>query len=135
MISGTITDASGRTLSGQTVEAFLHSIRHINPIAIGLNCALGVSEMRPWLSDLSKASNTYISAFPNAGLPNEFGEYDQGSKQMAEEIERFAKDGLVNLVGGCCGTTPEHIKAIADQINLISHVKYQMCQNIPCLVV
>ena len=120
MISGTITDASGRTLSGQTVEAFLHSIRHINPIAIGLNCALGVSEMRPWLSDLSKASNTYISAFPNAGLPNEFGEYDQSSKQMAEEIEGFAKDGLVNLVGGCCGTTPEHIKAIADQINLIS---------------
>ena len=120
MISGTITDASGRTLSGQTVEAFLHSIRHINPIAIGLNCALGVSEMRPWLSDLSKASNTYISAFPNAGLPNEFGEYDQTSKQMAKEIKGFAEDGLVNLVGGCCGTTPEHIKAIADQINLIS---------------
>ena len=97
MISGTITDASGRTLSGQTVEAFLFSIRHINPISIGLNCALGVSEMRPWLSDLSKASNTYVFAFPNAGLPNEFGEYDQTSKQMAKEIERFAKDGLVNL--------------------------------------
>ena len=76
--------------------------------------------MRPWLSELSKSTNTYISAFPNAGLPNEFGEYDQGSKQMAKEIEGFAKDGLVNLVGGCCGTTPEHIKAIADQINLIS---------------
>ena len=115
MISGTITDASGRTLSGQTVEAFLHSISHVKPIAIGLNCALGVSQMRPWLSDLSKASNTYVFAFPNAGLPNEFGEYDQTAVQMAKEIREFAKDGLVNLVGGCCGTTPEHILAMKQQ--------------------
>ena len=110
MISGTITDASGRTLSGQTVEAFLHSITHVNPLAIGLNCALGAAEMRPWLSDLSKASDTYVFAYPNAGLPNEFGEYDQSPEQMAKEIEEFAKDGLVNLVGGCCGTTPDHIE-------------------------
>ena len=116
MISGTITDASGRTLSGQTVEAFLYSISHVKPIAIGLNCALGVSEMRPWLSDLSKASSTYVFAFPNAGLPNEFGEYDQTAIQMAKEIRKFAKDGLVNLVGGCCGTTPKHIKAISDHV-------------------
>ena len=116
MISGTITDASGRTLSGQTVEAFLHSIIHSKPIAIGLNCALGASEMRPWLSDLSKASETFVFAYPNAGLPNEFGEYDQTPSQMAKEIEEFAQDGLVNLVGGCCGTTPEHIKSISDVV-------------------
>ena len=128
MISGTITDASGRTLSGQTVEAFLHSISHVKPIAIGLNCALGVSQMRPWLSDLSKASNTYVFAFPNAGLPNEFGEYDQTAIQMAKEIREFAKDGLVNLVGGCCGTTPKHIKAISDNVKNITPRKIP---NIP----
>ena len=119
MISGTITDASGRTLSGQTVEAFLHSILHSNPIAIGLNCALGASEMRPWLSDLSKASETFVFAYPNAGLPNEFGEYDQTPSQMSKEIQEFAHDGLVNLVGGCCGTTPEHIKSIAEAVRNI----------------
>ena len=128
MISGTITDASGRTLSGQTVEAFLHSISHVKPIAIGLNCALGVSQMRPWLSDLSKASSTYVFAFPNAGLPNEFGEYDQTAIQMAKEIREFAKDGLVNLVGGCCGTTPKHIKAISDHVKDITPRKIP---NIP----
>ena len=128
MISGTITDASGRTLSGQTVEAFLHSISHVKPIAIGLNCALGVSQMRPWLSDLSKASSTYVFAFPNAGLPNEFGEYDQTAIQMAKEIREFAKDGLVNLVGGCCGTTPKHIKAISDHVKNITPRKIP---NIP----
>ena len=128
MISGTITDASGRTLSGQTVEAFLHSISHIKPIAIGLNCALGVSQMRPWLSDLSKASSTYVFAFPNAGLPNEFGEYDQTAIQMAKEIRDFAIDGLVNLVGGCCGTTPKHIKAISDHVKNITPRKIP---NIP----
>ena len=116
MISGTITDASGRTLSGQTVEAFLYSILHANPIAIGLNCALGASEMRPWLSDLSKSSNTFVFAYPNAGLPNEFGEYDQSPQQMATQIQEFAQSGLVNLVGGCCGTTPEHIKAISEAV-------------------
>ena len=119
MISGTITDASGRTLSGQTVEAFLHSILHSNPIAIGLNCALGASEMRPWLSDLSKASDTFVFAYPNAGLPNEFGEYDQTPSQMAQEIEEFAQDGLVNLVGGCCGTTPDHIRSISKSVKNI----------------
>ena len=119
MISGTITDASGRTLSGQTVEAFLYSILHSNPLAIGLNCALGASEMRPWLSDLSKASETFVFAYPNAGLPNEFGEYDQTPSQMSKEIEGFAHDGLVNLVGGCCGTTPEHIKSIAQAVSNI----------------
>ena len=129
MISGTITDASGRTLSGQTVEAFLHSISHVKPIAIGLNCALGVSQMRPWLSDLSKASSTYVFAFPNAGLPNEFGEYDQTATQMGKEIREFAKDGLVNLVGGCCGTTPEHIKAISDYVKNITPRKVPNLPN------
>ena len=116
-ISGTITDASGRTLSGQTVEAFLYSILHANPLAVGLNCALGASEMRPWLSELSKSAALYVFAYPNAGLPNEFGEYDQSPGHMANEISGFAKEGLVNLVGGCCGTTPEHISAIAESVN------------------
>ena len=100
-ISGTITDASGRTLSGQTVEAFLFSLSHANPLAVGLNCALGASEMRPWLSELSKSTGSYVFAYPNAGLPNEFGEYDQMPGDMAKEISSFAKEGLVNLVGGC----------------------------------
>ena len=129
MISGTITDASGRTLSGQTVEAFLHSITHVNPLAIGLNCALGAAEMRPWLSDLSKASDTYVFAYPNAGLPNEFGEYDQSPEQMAKEIEEFAKDGLVNLVGGCCGTTPDHIEAISQSVEGVSPRQIPSLQN------
>jgi len=116
-ISGTITDASGRTLSGQTVEAFLYSILHANPLAVGLNCALGASEMRPWLSELSKSAALYVFAYPNAGLPNEFGEYDQSPGQMANEISGFAKEGLVNLVGGCCGTTPDHISAIAESVS------------------
>ena len=129
MISGTITDASGRTLSGQTVEAFLHSITHVKPLAIGLNCALGAAEMRPWLSDLSKASDTYVFAYPNAGLPNEFGEYDQSPEQMAKEIEEFAKDGLVNLVGGCCGTTPDHIEAIYQSVEGVSPRQIPSLQN------
>jgi len=116
LISGTITDASGRTLSGQTVEAFLYSILHADPLAVGLNCALGASEMRPWLSELSKSAGLYVFAYPNAGLPNEFGEYDQTPEQMANELSSFAKEGLVNLVGGCCGTTPEHIRAISEVI-------------------
>jgi len=116
-ISGTITDASGRTLSGQTVEAFLYSIIHANPLAVGLNCALGASEMRPWLSELSKSAALYVFAYPNAGLPNEFGEYDQSPEHMADEISGFAKEGLVNLVGGCCGTTPDHISVIAESVN------------------
>ena len=116
-ISGTITDASGRTLSGQTVEAFLFSISHANPLAVGLNCALGASEMRPWLSEMSKSADAYVFAYPNAGLPNEFGEYDQTPDDMAKEISSFAEEGLVNLVGGCCGTTSTHINAIAKSVN------------------
>ena len=109
-VSGTITDASGRTLSGQTVEAFWHSIRHANIAAVGLNCALGAKQIRPWLNDLAKIADTNILVFPNAGLPNEMGEYDQGADEMSSIINDFAKDGLINLVGGCCGTTPLHIQ-------------------------
>jgi 5-methyltetrahydrofolate--homocysteine methyltransferase len=113
IISGTITDASGRTLSGQTVEAFYESVRHAEPFAIGLNCALGAKEMQPHLETLSRISDSYISAYPNAGLPNLMGEYDQGPDEMKFFIEQFLKKGLVNLLGGCCGTTPAHIEAIA----------------------
>jgi len=117
MISGTITDASGRTLSGQTVEAFWHSVRHIKPFSIGFNCALGAEEMRPYIADMAKIADTKICAFPNAGLPNEFGEYDETPEYMAKIIGDFAKDGLVNLVGGCCGTTPNHIREIIKAID------------------
>ncbi|MEC9475146.1 MAG: methionine synthase [Candidatus Neomarinimicrobiota bacterium] len=112
-ISGTITDASGRTLSGQTVEAFWNSIKHIKPVAVGLNCALGAEQIRPWLNDLSNIADTFVFVYPNAGLPNELGEYDQSPQDMSVIIEEFAQDGLVNMVGGCCGTTPDHIKAIS----------------------
>ncbi|TWP33221.1 methionine synthase [Leekyejoonella antrihumi] len=113
IISGTITDASGRTLSGQVTEAFWNSIRHARPLAVGFNCALGAADMRPYVAELSRIADCFISCYPNAGLPNAFGEYDQSAQQMAEILEGFASDGLVNLVGGCCGTTPEHIAAIA----------------------
>ncbi len=113
IISGTITDASGRTLSGQTTEAFWHSVRHVQPLAIGLNCALGPSEMRPYVAELSRLADTFVSCHPNAGLPNAFGEYDETPDQMADVLGQFAADGLVNIVGGCCGTTPDHIAAIA----------------------
>ena len=116
MISGTITDASGRTLSGQTVEAFWNSVAHAKPISIGFNCALGATQLRPHIEEISGIANTYVSAHPNAGLPNEFGEYDQSAKEMAEIIEEFAKSGFLNIVGGCCGTTPLHIRAIADAV-------------------
>ncbi|SDE13666.1 methionine synthase (B12-dependent) [Mucilaginibacter pineti] len=115
MISGTITDASGRTLSGQTVEAFWNSINHANLLSVGLNCALGAKEMRPHLAELSEKANVYISAYPNAGLPNEFGQYDETAHETAHQIDDFIKAGLVNIVGGCCGTTPEHIKCIAEK--------------------
>ncbi len=115
-ISGTITDASGRTLSGQTVEAFWNSIKHIKPVAVGLNCALGAEQIRPWLNDLSNIADTFVFVYPNAGLPNELGEYDQSPKDMSVIIEEFAQDGLVNMVGGCCGTTPDHIKAISKAV-------------------
>ena len=115
MISGTITDASGRTLSGQTVEAFWNSIRHANLLSVGLNCALGAREMRPHLAELSEKADVFISAYPNAGLPNEFGQYDETAHETAHQVDDFIKAGLVNIVGGCCGTTPEHIKCIAEK--------------------
>ena len=114
MISGTITDASGRTLSGQTLEAFYTSVEHAKPLSVGLNCALGAQEMRSHIEELSQIASCYTSAYPNAGLPNAFGEYDETPAQMAEQIEEYLDKSLINIIGGCCGTTPEHIKAIAD---------------------
>ncbi len=116
MISGTITDASGRTLSGQTTEAFWNSVRHAQPISVGLNCALGAKELRPYVEELATKADTFVSAHPNAGLPNAFGEYDESSEQMAAVVEEFAASGLLNIVGGCCGTTPAHIQAIAEAV-------------------
>lgn len=114
MVSGTITDASGRTLSGQTPEAFWNSISHGEIFSVGLNCALGAEDMKPHLKELHNCSWAHVTAHPNAGLPNEFGEYDETPEKMATVIEEFLKDGLVSVIGGCCGTTPEHIKAIAN---------------------
>jgi len=114
MVSGTITDASGRTLSGQTTEAFLISISHMPLLSVGLNCALGAKDLYPYLQVLSKNAEFFVSAHPNAGLPNEFGEYDQTPEQMTEQISEFLKDGFINIIGGCCGTTPDHIKKIAE---------------------
>ncbi|MEP9398884.1 methionine synthase [Mesorhizobium sp. KR2-14] len=116
MISGTITDLSGRTLSGQTPTAFWHSLRHANPFTFGLNCALGAAAMREHLAEISDVADTFTCAYPNAGLPNEFGGYDESPEFMAEQIEEFAREGLVNVVGGCCGSTPEHIRAIAEAV-------------------
>jgi 5-methyltetrahydrofolate--homocysteine methyltransferase len=114
MVSGTITDASGRTLSGQTTEAFLNSVSHVDLLSVGLNCALGAKDMRPYLEELSEKAPFYVSAYPNAGLPNQFGEYDQDAHQMGHQIEDFLKAGFINIVGGCCGTTPAHIQRIAE---------------------
>jgi len=114
MVSGTITDASGRTLSGQTTEAFLISLSHVPMLSIGLNCALGAAQLRPYLQVLSEHAPFFISAYPNAGLPNAFGHYDQTPDQMAAEVEEYLKEGLVNMVGGCCGSTPDHIRKIAE---------------------
>ena len=116
MVSGTITDASGRTLSGQTAGAFLISISHLNLLSVGLNCALGAKQLTPYLETLSKNSDFFISAYPNAGLPNAFGQYDESPEFMAEQIREYAEKGLINIIGGCCGTTPPHIKAIADLV-------------------
>ena len=113
MISGTITDASGRTLSGQTTEAFLISVSHVPLFSVGLNCALGAKELRPYLKVLAQEAPFYVSAYPNAGLPNEFGAYDQGANEMADQVRTFLKEGMLNILGGCCGTTPEHIRALA----------------------
>ncbi|WP_104811565.1 homocysteine S-methyltransferase family protein [Aureitalea marina] len=114
MVSGTITDASGRTLSGQTAEAFLISIDHTQLLSVGFNCALGASQLRPYLEVVANRSGTAISAYPNAGLPNAFGEYDQSPEEMAEQIRVYLEKGLINIIGGCCGTSPEHIKSIAE---------------------
>ena len=114
MISGTITDASGRTLTGQTTEAFLISISHFPLLSVGLNCALGARDMQPYLKTLATKSSFHVSAHPNAGLPNEFGAYDETPEMMCEQLKKFLDDGLINIIGGCCGTTPDHIKAIAE---------------------
>jgi len=116
MISGTITDASGRTLSGQTVEAFWYSVRHTRPFSVGLNCALGPDMMRPFLADLSRVADTRISAHPNAGLPNDMGGYDETPESMTAQWREWAEAGLINIVGGCCGTTPDHIRALAEAV-------------------
>lgn len=120
MVSFTITDQSGRTLSGQTVEAFYNSVSHAPLFSIGLNCALGAKEMRPYLATLAKIANCYTSCYPNAGLPNAFGGYDETPEQMCAVIEEFAQSGLVNIVGGCCGTTPDHIRHIADHVRHVA---------------
>jgi 5-methyltetrahydrofolate--homocysteine methyltransferase len=125
MISGTITDLSGRTLSGQTAEAFWYSMRHLRPFSIGLNCALGADLMRPYLAELAGIADARISAYPNAGLPNAMGEYDESPHDMACDMEPWAKDGIVNIVGGCCGSTPDHIRHIAE------HVKAHPPRKIP----
>ncbi|MGB1800950.1 MAG: homocysteine S-methyltransferase family protein, partial [Gammaproteobacteria bacterium] len=128
MISGTITDASGRTLTGQTTEAFWNSVRHANPLSVGLNCALGPSDLRQYVEELSSFSQSYISAHPNAGLPNEFGEYDLDPEPMAEHIKEWAESGLLNIVGGCCGTTPDHIREMA---KVVEGVKPRQIPDIP----
>ena len=115
-ISGTITDRSGRTLSGQTVEAFWNSVRHARPFAVGLNCALGAELMRPHIAELARIADTLVSAYPNAGLPNAFGEYDESPDQTGHQLHEWAEAGLVNILGGCCGTTPDHIRHVADEV-------------------
>jgi 5-methyltetrahydrofolate--homocysteine methyltransferase len=125
MISGTITDASGRTLSGQTLEAFYNSVMHAKPLSIGLNCALGAKEMRPYIAELSQIASCYVSAYPNAGLPNAMGEYDEKPEDTAHFLEDWAREGFVNIVGGCCGTTPDHIQHIA------KHVKHLSPRKLP----
>lgn len=125
MISGTITDASGRTLSGQTLEAFYTSVMHAKPLSIGLNCALGAKEMRPYIAELSQIASCYVSAYPNAGLPNAMGEYDEHPEDTSHYLEEWAREGFVNIVGGCCGTTPDHIAHIA------KHVKNLPARKLP----
>jgi 5-methyltetrahydrofolate--homocysteine methyltransferase len=120
MISGTITDASGRTLSGQTLQAFYESVMHANPVSIGLNCALGAAQMRAHVEELSAIADCYVSAYPNAGLPNSFGEYDELPEQTASFLNDWAKEGFVNIVGGCCGTTPAHINQIAKAVQNVA---------------
>jgi methionine synthase I (cobalamin-dependent) len=113
MLSDTITDLSGRNLSGQTPEAFWYSLKHLRPFSVGLNCSFGAEQLRPSVDEISHVADTLVSVYPNAGLPNEMGEYDETPKHMAGLLEEWARDGLINIVGGCCGTTPDHIRAIA----------------------
>src|SRR5687767_7282278 len=129
MISGTITDASGRTLSGQTLEAFYNSVMHAKPLSIGLNCALGAKEMRPHIEELSQIASCYVSAYPNAGLPNAMGDYDERPEETAHFIEDWAREGFVNIVGGCCGTTPDHIQHIAEQVKTIEPRKLPVIEK------
>jgi 5-methyltetrahydrofolate--homocysteine methyltransferase len=129
-ISGTITDASGRTLSGQVLEAFLISVLHANPISVGLNCALGAKDMRSHIEELSQIAPCYVSAYPNAGLPNAMGEYDEEPKDTGHFLEEWAKNGWVNIVGGCCGTTPDHIKHIADAVKTMAPRKLPILEII-----
>ncbi|WP_261510967.1 homocysteine S-methyltransferase family protein [Chryseobacterium paludis] len=130
MVSGTITDASGRTLSGQTAEAFLISVSHLNLLSVGFNCALGANQLTPYLETLAHNSDFYVSAYPNAGLPNAFGKYDETPEFMAEQIREYVEKGLINIIGGCCGTTPEHIKAIADLVNKYEPRKVNKYNNV-----
>ena len=130
MISGTITDASGRTLSGQTLEAFYNSVRHARPLSIGLNCALGAKEMRTHVEELSQIAECYTSAYPNAGLPNAMGEYDEHPEDTGHFIEEWAKEGFVNIVGGCCGTTPDHIRRIAQQVKKFEARKLPVLETV-----
>ncbi|HML56935.1 MAG TPA: homocysteine S-methyltransferase family protein [Ferruginibacter sp.] len=130
MISGTITDASGRTLSGQTLEAFYISVMHANPLSVGLNCALGAEQMRPHIEELSQIASCFTSAYPNAGLPNAFGEYDEQPHQTAHIIESWAKEGFLNIVGGCCGTTPAHIQHIAQSVAAFAPRPLPVLENI-----
>jgi len=129
MISGTITDASGRTLSGQTLEAFYTSVMHARPLSIGLNCALGAQEMRPHIEELSGLASCYISAYPNAGLPNAMGEYDEQPEETASFIKEWAEQGFVNIVGGCCGTTPDHIRQIAEEVKRLKPRELPVVEN------
>jgi 5-methyltetrahydrofolate--homocysteine methyltransferase len=130
MISGTITDASGRTLSGQTLEAFYTSVMHAKPLSIGLNCALGAKEMRPHIEELSQIASCYVSAYPNAGLPNAMGEYDEKPEDTSHYLEEWAQEGFVNIVGGCCGTTPDHIKHIAEHVKNIAPRKLPIVEEV-----
>ncbi len=127
MISGTITDASGRTLSGQTLEAFYTSVAHARPLSVGLNCALGAAEMRQHIAELSKIASCYTSAYPNAGLPNSMGLYEEEPEETAHFLEEWAREGFVNIVGGCCGTTPDHIRHIAEQVKKFRTEKITGC--------
>ncbi len=129
MISGTITDASGRTLSGQTLEAFYTSVMHAKPLSIGLNCALGAKEMRPHIEELSHIASCYVSAYPNAGLHNAMGEYDEQPAETAHYLEEWAREGFLNIVGGCCGTTPEHIRHIAQAVKNIAPRPLPVIEN------